>query len=274
MKIKSIKKYLAFTKAGILDGFAYKFNAFGWFLGDVFTILILYFLWQAVYKNSPTDIINGMTFSQMVTYLILARVCSPLIFNGFSFWQLGYDIYEGNIAINLIKPINYRRRTLFSTLGGFIANFILLFLPISVIVFIIFYFLLGVSIPSIPFILLFLLSAFLACIIYDALNFMIAELAIFTNALFGLMLIKDTVLGFLSGSLLPISFFPSWLQGITKYLPFRSIAEVPIMILMEKYSYKEILLEMVLQVVWIVILNLCAQLSFNQIKKHIVSAGG
>lgn len=274
MKIRSIKKYLAFTKGGILDGFAYKFSAFGWLLGDLFTLLILLYLWTAVYQNSPSDVINGLTFNQMITYLILARIVSPLSFSSFSFWSVGTDIYEGNIAISLTKPLNYRNRILFSSLGNYISNFILLFLPVSIAGFTILHFTIGTSIPGILTILLFLISSVLASIIYDTLNFIIGQLAIFTNALFGLMLIKETVLSFLSGSMLPVAFFPQWLQEATKYLPFTGMIQTPVMILMGSYSYQEILLQLLIQFLWVIILHLLAQLSFNGIKKHVVSAGG
>ena len=119
MKRNKFRKYFAFSKAGILDGFAYKFSALGWLLGDIISLLILFFLWQAIYKNSPNDVINGMTFKEMIAYLIYARVATSLVFSTISFWIIGDDIYEGNIAISLIRPINYRYRLLASSFGGF-----------------------------------------------------------------------------------------------------------------------------------------------------------
>src|SRR5690606_28606432 len=134
-------------------------------------LLVLYFLWQAIYKNSPESLINGMDFKSMITYLIYARVASALVFASSSFWIIGEDIYEGNIAINLIRPIHYRYRLLFTSLGNFISAFILMFLPLMIISTILLYTTLGVEIPSVYAILIFLISALLSFVIADSLNF-------------------------------------------------------------------------------------------------------
>jgi ABC-2 type transport system permease protein len=88
------------------------------------------------------------------------------------------------------------------------------------------------------------------------------------------MLIKDIVLSFFSGSLLPSSFFPSWLNDILRFLPFQSMVEKPIMILMGKLNTIEIIEAVAIQLLWLVVLNLLCSITFNRIKKHVVSVGG
>lgn len=274
MKTNKFNKYLAFTKAGILDGFAYKFSAIGWLLGDAISLLILYYLWTAIYASSPTQLINGMTFKEMLTYLIFARVTTTLVFSTISFWIIGEDIYDGNIAINLIRPLSYRYRLLFSSFGNFLSASILMFIPLMTISVILLYFILGVSLPSLPLFLVFIFSCVLSFIISDSLNFLIGEIALFTNALFGLMIIKNIVFSFFSGSLLPSSFFPGWLNDILRFLPFQSLVEKPIMILMGRLDTKGVIEAVFIQLIWVVLLNLLCTFTFNRIKKHVVSVGG
>src|SRR5690606_36308061 len=100
------------------------------------------------------------------------------------------------------------------------------------------------------------------------------EISLFTNALFGLMIIKNVVFSFFSGSLLPSSFFPDWLNQILKFLPFQSMIEKPINILMGNYSSIEILESFLTQLLWVLVLSLACNLSFNKLKKHVVSVGG
>lgn len=274
MRQNTFKKYFAFSKAGILDGFAYKFSALGWLLGDMISLLILFFLWQAIYKNATSDMINGMTFKQMIAYLIYARVATTLVFSSISFWIIGDDIYEGNIAISLIRPINYRYRLLASSFGVFLSTAILLFIPLFVLSIALLNLTLGIPIPSLVNIILFLLSAILSFIIADSLNFLMGEIAIFTNALFGLMIIKNIVFSFLSGGLLPSSFFPIWLNTILKFLPFQSMIEKPIMMFLGRLNTQEIIISFLIQIMWIIILSIICNASFNRLKKRIVSAGG
>ncbi|MBN3490426.1 hypothetical protein JV173_02740 [Acholeplasma equirhinis] len=274
MKLRRLRKYWAFSKGGILSGFAYKFSAFGWLLGDIVSLLILYFLWSAIYANSPVDVINGMTFNEMVTYLIYARIASTLVFSSISFWIVGEDIYEGGIALSLIRPMSYRYRILASSFGNFLSTIILLFIPLFFVANGLLYFVLGVDLPNILNLLLFVVSAILSFIISDHLGFLIGEIAIFTNALFGLMLIRNIMLSFLSGSLLPSAFFPEWLQITLKFLPFQSMIENPILILMGRIQDIDILYTILIQFVWVLVLGFLCNLSFNKLKKHIVSVGG
>lgn len=268
------RKYYAFTKAGILDGFAYKFSALGWILGDLVSMFILFFLWQAIFANSPTTEINGMNFSQMVTYLIFARIASTLVFSTPSFWIVSGDIYVGGIAINLIKPISYRYRILAGGFGGFISVIIFMFLPLMIVAVSLLYFGVGVSLPSLPAILFFFLSAILSFVIADAFNFLFGELVIFTSAYFGLMIIKNIIMSFFSGGLLPTSFFPEWLQIVLRFLPFQSMIENPVNILMGKTTGIDILYTLGLQLLWVVILEVLCKVTFGRMKKHIVSVGG
>lgn len=274
MPRNKFSKYFAFSKAGILSGFAYKFSALGWLLGDIISLVILFFLWQAIYKNSPSESINGMTFHEMIAYLIYARVATSLVFSSISFWIIGDDIYEGNIAISLIRPMSYRYRLLASSFGNFLASAILIFIPLWIMSVILLNVTLGIPFPGMINMLLFLLSAVISFMIADSLNFLIGEISIFTNALFGLMIIKNVVLSFLSGSLLPSSYFPNWLNQILRFLPFQSMIEKPIMLYLGRLETKEIIYTFLTQIMWVIILSILCNLSFNKLKKHVVSVGG
>jgi ABC-2 type transport system permease protein len=117
-------------------------------------------------------------------------------------------------------------------------------------------------------------SALLSFLIVASINFLLGELAIFTNALFGLMIIKNITLAFFSGSLLPSSFFPEWMNVILRFLPFQSMVEKPIMLLMGRIDGIEILYTIGIQGLWVVILSIFCNLTFNSLKKHVVSVGG
>src|SRR5690606_28473529 len=206
-------------------------------------------------SNSPTPIINGLSFTDMLTYLIFARIAANLVYSSSSFFIVGEDIYEGGIALSLIRPMSYRYRVLSNSFGYFLSNIILMIVPLFIVASLILYFVLGVELPSILNIICFLISALLSFVITDGLGFLLGELAIFTNALFGLMLIKNITFTFLSGSLLPSAFFPEWLQNVLKFLPFQSMIENPIMILMGRIEGIEILWTLLIQVIWCLILG-------------------
>ncbi len=149
-----------------------------------------------------------------------------------------------------------------------------MFIPLFIIASIALYFAIGLTPPSIGIFLLFVVSSFISFLICDAFNFLIGQLAIFTNALFGLMITKNILLSFLSGSLLPVSFFPKWLQDLTDFMPFSSMVQTPVMILLGHYQVLDILRLIGIQIIWFIILNILCIFTFNRLKKHIVSVGG
>jgi ABC-2 type transport system permease protein len=85
---------------------------------------------------------------------------------------------------------------------------------------------------------------------------------------------KNILFSFLSGSLLPSSYFPDWLTQILNFLPFQSMIEKPIMIFLGKLSPVEIVKTFAIQIMWVIILNLLCAVSFNKLKKRVVSVGG
>src|SRR5574344_807529 len=272
---KHLKRYFAFTRGGIMDSFAYAGNNFLWLFGEVVGLIVLIFLWVSIFDCSSTDTINGFTLPMMLFYLISARLTNYLTSSSSTFFILGEGIREGTVTSSLTRPINYRFSLLFQSLGNMVGTFLVLFLPVYIACLVVFYFALHIDFPAWYNILFFLVSILFAFIILESFDFMIGSLAFFTNALFGIMLIKNVILSFLSGSYVPIDFFPTWAQFIVRFiLPFSSLTETPVFIIMGKYTIVETLWHLAIQFGWVIVLNLIDAFIYSRSVKHLVSAGG
>jgi len=274
MKRNPFKKYFAFVKGGILQAFSYKFSIFGWIIGDFIQIIILCFLWIAIYQYSPTTEINGFTMPMMLTYLVSARIVSQLVFSGDSFWQIGEDIRYGYIANNLIRPIDYRKRLMTMDIGNFFGIMIIAFIPIYIVSITVLHFAIGAMFPTWYNIIFFFISSLASLLIISSFNFMIGQLAFFTGALFGIGMIKNELLMFLSGGYLPIAFFPEKLQAILNILPFTSVLQTPNFILMGNYGITETIIRILIQFGWALVFSVLASLTFKGTIKHVTSVGG
>jgi ABC-2 type transport system permease protein len=273
--IKSkFKRYYPFFKAKIMDFLVYKWAIYGWVLSDVFILFLTYFLWLAIYKSSGNDVINGFDFNTMMTYVVLAQITMQVAFSSDSFWTLSQEIRSGSIVMHLIRPINYRISLIFGTIGNYTISLFIIIVPALVIAYSLLYFGLGVSLPSVINVLFYLLSTVMALLIIDSLNFLIGLIAFYTQSLFGISIIKDSVLRFLSGSIIPLAFFPLWARNILAFLPFSSLVETPIMILLGKMDTSTILTSLALQFMWVVIFYILANLGYKRAVKHVVSQGG
>ena len=82
------------------------------------------------------------------------------------------------------------------------------------------------------------------------------------------------MIGFLSGSLIPLAFMPDGLRICLEYMPFASMGYTPVMLYMGKYGVYEILFRIGLQIIWAVLLyGLSKLIWFGAIKKLCIQGG-
>ena len=275
------KRYKPFFKAGSMDMMAFKFNIFSWLIVSALQVACLIFLWIAVFKNSINgmdSIINGFSFQEMITYLVFVNIFTFVSFDGNTSWTINQEIKDGTIAMSFVKPISYRKRFIATNLGV-VSTMILLFgIPSFTIAYLIFYFLGYIQITSIwsflLYLVLFLFSQLIATMLNDVINYIFGIFCFYTTAGFGLNSIRNVIISFLSGTLIPLSFFPKVFETIVSYMPFAGMAQNPVLILLMKVSYIDALKLIGLSVIWLVVLEVFASLLFKHASKKITVQGG
>ena len=99
-------------------------------------------------------------------------------------------------------------------------------------------------------------------------------IAFYVKNLWGIGILKNSIIGFLSGSRIPLAFMPNGLRICLEYLPFASMSYTPVMIYMGKYGVYEIIFRIGLQILWAVLLyGLSKLIWFGAIKKLCVQGG-
>ena len=78
----------------------------------------------------------------------------------------------------------------------------------------------------------------------------------------------------LSGLVIPIPFFPKYLQNISYFLPFRYVSDLPFRIYIGNVSTIEGLKGMLVQLIWIVILIVIGKITANKALKKAIIQGG
>ena len=275
------KRYRPFFKAGAMDMMAYKFNLFTWLIVTVFEVAVIVFLWVSVYRNSIDgfdSIINGFTFKEIICYLVMINIFTFVATDGNTLWVINDEIKNGTISMSFVKPISYRKRFIATTLGTLSVVVVIVGVPCFSITYLIFYLLGFIEVISIwvliLHLILFLISLVLATLLNDVINYIFGILCFYTSSGWGINQIKNVVISFLSGSLLPLSFFPGVFGDILKYLPFAGMASNPVMILLMKVDYIEAFKLIGLSLIWIILLELFAHLLFNHASKKITVHGG
>lgn len=90
------RKYLTLTRAGMIEALQFKGAIFSIIIGNLVYLIMIYFLWKAIFASVDTTTVNGMTFEDTMIYLVLA---SALFYGNVSCMGngKGYSIRENNI---------------------------------------------------------------------------------------------------------------------------------------------------------------------------------
>ncbi|MEE1213059.1 MAG: ABC-2 family transporter protein [Treponema sp.] len=274
-------KYKPFFKAGAMAQMAYKFNLFSWFLISIFEWICLICLWFSVYKASEAgmdSVINGFSFKEMIVYTVLINILTFAVFVNETFGQISDEIKDGTIAISFIRPISYRGRFVAQNLGMVATCFLILALPaliLSMLAFIKMGFLSYQS-PQIlaQSIIFFILTTFFAVLINDAISYIMGIMCFYTTQAFGLNQMREIIVSFLAGALIPVSFFPGKFKDIVNALPFAGLAQNPILILQGKTNLSESVFMLAKNIFWLFVIEILGWLLFKAASKKVTVQGG
>lgn len=92
--------------------------------------------------------------------------------------------------------------------------------------------------------------------------------------LWGSNLLKNSLVAFLSGSLVPLIFFPKIIAELLSFLPFSSLIYTPVMVIIEKYSMSQMIQALSLQLFWLFIMIALSQLIWKCVQNYITIQGG
>ncbi len=213
-------KYWEVGKIGFFNSFVYMMDllARAAFIGLIIFIFVQ--LWKAVYSGG-SGTIEGFTLAMMIWYLVMTEsiVTSP----GRILEQIGEEVRSGDIAQKINKPYNYILFNYASSMGKTLLAFTTTFIFGSLITFL----MVGgfsLQLHHLPFILI---TVFLGLTLHFLFMALLGIFAFWLEDAHAMHFIYQKVVFILGGMLLPLEIFPSWLENISKVLPFSYIAYHP-----------------------------------------------
>lgn len=262
-----MKKYFMFAKSSMQMTAAYS----AWFWASCFSmvlrLIVMFYFWHAIYANENS--IHSLTLSEMLTYVTLSLFIQGYVSGAGN--QLSQEIKQGQISIELMRPYDYIFKLIFMDLGGKITFFIRETIPLLAIGFM----LIHINLPeSFWQFILFLISAFLGVSIGTFFDILIGILAFWTVNIWGVRVLKDGLITFFSGALVPITLFPDWLKSITMVLPFQAMVFTPVSIYTGIIMNQSAFYSMSVQLFWAIFLFLLIKLLWAQAIKKVTIFGG
>lgn len=272
--IKKVKRmYGAFTNAGIQDFIAYRASFVGFFLGEILMCFVMYFIWKAVYASAGNSTFMGFSMVDMMVYIFLTNIAGFLTGTD-STYSIAEEIKDGSIIMRLIKPVKVDLSFLFFELGNKVMIISCVFIPVILGLEIYRYAMLGYVAFNPVRLILFMFSISISYLLAFYLNLIFGYLAFFLLNLWGFNILKESIIKFFSGAIIPLAFFPEVVRNIFEYLPFASLTYTPVMIYMEKYNGSTLLLNLGLQLLWLSFFIWLSKLIWKWAERRLAVQGG
>ena len=270
---RKLKIYLPFVNAGMQEVATYRVNWIFFMLGEALSCFVTYFIWAAVYSSGSKESMNGFTMPQMIVYIVLMFLTGTIIASDGAF-VVGEEIRDGSIIMRMIKPVSYNATFLFQELGNKLPTEIAIAVPMIITVEVIRTVMSGMFEFNVLRLVLYILSCALAYLINFYFNICFGFIAFVIKYLWGANMMKNVVVGFLSGMVIPLSFLPEAIEKVFLFLPFSSLNYTPVMIYMGKYGGTELLYCVGLQIFWVLFFFGLSKLLWKASVKRLSAQGG
>jgi ABC-2 type transport system permease protein len=263
-----MKQYLEVAKITFKSQLAYRFDViFGTGL-SFFRILLAFVLWGALFQNKQQ--IGGFTLPMMITYYIIMSFFRSFDTTDSMVRQFSSEIREGQFTKYLVKPM---KPLWYFTISCYSKTAFVLGINLAVTCFyaLLFqnYFLSQFNITScISGIFIGLLGLNFMIL----LNYLIAVLSFKFLEIGAFHMIKDNILEFLTGALIPLALLPLWFQNGMRCLPFYYIYYLPAMLCMNR-EMERIPEALAVLIVWNILMILVVTLVYGVLRKEYEGAG-
>lgn len=262
-----MRLYMKTFLIGLQQAMQYRLRIIINILVGFIPVIINCLLWIAIYRSVNFAEIDGFTCKEMISYLIMALIINNYLGAGASDYTISEDIKNGGLSKFLLKPINNFLYYITTSLPESVFYLICIFSPIMIALYA-----LVLKQRSPLTIVLSIVVLFLAYILHFMLNYLIGLLAFWTTSVSSFIYMKDEIINFLSGNILPLSFFPALFIKISNFLPFQYMVYFPINAFLNE-SVPSICKGMGIQCLWILILYVIIKLVWSRGLKRYSSVG-
>lgn len=267
-----MSSYLSYFSIKYKTGLQYRLVALAGLSTQFFFGFIYVLIYIAFFKSGSSN--SPMTLSEVVSYLWLQQAFFAFIYMHYKDKDIVNMIKNGNVAYELTKPQDIYFMWAFKIYGERLSQLTLRFSPVLIVASLLpepYKLHLEVSIVSL---VLFIISLVLASILIVFLLLLIHILCMFTLDDKGIMNILLVIADIFSGVVLPIPFFPTIVQRILDFLPFKYVSDFVFRIYIGNIPHNEAIMGILVQIIWILILFIAGKLLLRKALKNAIIQGG
>jgi ABC-2 type transport system permease protein len=262
-----MRAYFAILKSRSLVLFQYKAAAIAGLFTQFFWGLLKVFILSAFYANAISPPIS---YVQAINFVWLAQAFLLLLP-----WNIDKEIEDqirkGDVAYELIFPIDLYSYWFSRSLAMRLMPTLWRALPL----FLLAYFFFNLSLPiSINAAIYFLISLLLSALLSATITTIIIITLFWTITGEGILSLIPHFFLLLSGMIVPLPLFPSWMQPFLSIQPLRGIIDIPSRIYIGLIPESKAFYYLGFQILWILIFIIFGKLLLKKALKKFVIQGG
>ncbi len=260
------RAHLRLMTVGPMVDLAYRFQSIMAVFTLVTRIYLFYALWSAVYL--PGQVMAGISAHQAVTYSVLAALQG---------WAgraaadaMAARVRDGSVVYLFLRPYPVLRYFLVQRVGSSLYGLVWLAGGGLVV------WGMGLIAPpgSAAILGIYLVSTLLAEVVQFYLSMILQLTAFWTLQITGVSMLYSFTVQLLAGALVPIWFFPQWLQRVTLWLPFQASANIPLSLYIGRLPLSGAAGDLALQAFWCLVLAGVVRLIWWRAEHRVVVQGG
>ena len=262
--------YWNLFKNAFMSNSTYKVDTLARGIKTLLKLIMQVSVWTAIYSVGVNEIRNGNTsLNEMIYYVIISTGISILVGKS-NILLIDNKIQTGSIAMDIIKPISFRKYIFSVAMGENVYNFIFQFIPMLIIA----SFLINIKIPKLVELIYFMIFLIGAVLIRFLSGYLLGLLGFWYLTIWHLDRVLSDLISLFAGSFIPLWLFPNWLRLVAEWLPFKFIYYIPISVFLGKINYEEFHMLLLQMFIWIFVLYLGGTIIWHLGHKYLVVQGG
>lgn len=256
-----MKKYREIAKLFFKIQLTWRFDVIFNMLFTVTKILFAYILWGAIYGEN--NIVADFTFDTMLSYYIISSFLAQIDMSDNVSNEVSSKIRNGTFSKYMVLPVNIQNYFMAQSVGKVCFN--LLIDLISAIIWLIIFRIHFVFTKDVYMILLSVILIIEGLVFMIQLNYFLGILTLKFQDIQIFLMIKNNLVAFITGTLIPLVLLPENIVKIMRIFPFYYVTYLPSMLLIGK-NQEEALAGIIILAAWILFFALINRLFYNTMR--------
>ncbi|MHB1151125.1 MAG: ABC transporter permease [Eubacteriales bacterium] len=267
-----MKKYISFFKIRFINGLQYRAAAYAGIATQFAWGFMEILVYNAFNRSNPAAF--PMEMRQLTSYIWMRQALLGLFMSWYFDNSLFDMITSGNVAYELCRPADIYTMWFIKNIATRASRAALRCLPILIV---------AGFLPEgyrmyppagADSFCLFFVSVISGVLITVGMSMLIYATAFYTISPLGMRIVTTNIIEFMSGSLIPLPFFPEPMFRVMQLLPFASMESTPFLIYSGMLRGQNAVQALIIQLIWLIVIIGGGKLYLDRSLRRVVVQGG